>query len=138
MRPLMGAAHKGRNEVIQLLVDRGAKLDARDKGSRDTGNAASKIAGHRFQVLEGKRPFEYRLEDLRAWHEWQQPKPNLNAYDECFRHPAHSPLVSDRAALWAWLQRQKQHGVERPKLFIIACSGGASKSALSSACTPRT
>jgi ankyrin repeat protein len=50
--PLMGAAHKGRNEVIQLLVDRGAKLDARDKGSRDTGNAASKIAGHRFQVLD--------------------------------------------------------------------------------------
>jgi ankyrin len=50
--PLMGAAHKGRNEVIQLLVERGAKLDAKDKGSRDTGNAASKIAGHRFQVLD--------------------------------------------------------------------------------------
>ena len=50
--PVMGAAHKGRNEVIQLLVDRGAKIDARDKGSRDTGNAASKIAGHRFQVLD--------------------------------------------------------------------------------------
>jgi ankyrin repeat protein len=49
---LMGAAHKGRNEVIQLLVDRGAKIDARDHGSRDTGNAASKIAGHRFQVLD--------------------------------------------------------------------------------------
>jgi ankyrin repeat protein len=49
---IMGAAHKGRNEVIQLLVDRGAKIDARDKGSRDTGNAASKIAGHRFQVLD--------------------------------------------------------------------------------------
>jgi uncharacterized protein len=50
--PLMGAAHKGRNEVIQLLVERGAKLDTKDKGSRDTGNAASKIAGHRFQVLD--------------------------------------------------------------------------------------
>ena len=36
---LMGAAHKGRNDVVQLLVDRGAKLDTRDKGSRDTGNA---------------------------------------------------------------------------------------------------
>src|SRR5204862_868049 len=34
--PLMGAAHKGRNEVIELIVDRGAKIDARDKGSRDT------------------------------------------------------------------------------------------------------
>jgi ankyrin repeat protein len=50
--PIMGAALKGRNEVIQLLVDRGAKIDARDKGSRDTGNAASAIAGHRFQVLD--------------------------------------------------------------------------------------
>jgi ankyrin repeat protein len=49
---VMGAAHKGRNEVIQLLVDRGARIDARDKGSRDTGNAASAIAGHRFQVLD--------------------------------------------------------------------------------------
>jgi len=34
--PLMGAAHKGRTESIQLLVDRGAKMDTRDKGSRDT------------------------------------------------------------------------------------------------------
>jgi ankyrin repeat protein len=50
--PIMGAALKGRNDVIQLLVDRGAKIDARDKGSRDTGNAASAIAGHRFQVLD--------------------------------------------------------------------------------------
>jgi ankyrin repeat protein len=50
--PLMGAAHKGRNDVIQLLVERGARIDARDHGSRDTGNAASKIAGHKFQVLD--------------------------------------------------------------------------------------
>ena len=49
---IMGAAHKGRNDVVQLLVDRGAKLDARDYGSRDTGNAASAIAGHKFQVLD--------------------------------------------------------------------------------------
>jgi ankyrin repeat protein len=34
--PLMGAAHKGRTDVIQLLMDRGAKLETRDKGSRDT------------------------------------------------------------------------------------------------------
>jgi hypothetical protein len=33
-------------------VDRGAKLDARDRGSRDTANAASKIAGLRFQALD--------------------------------------------------------------------------------------
>lgn len=49
---LMGAAHKGRNDVVQLLVDRGARLDTRDKGSRDTGNPASKIAGHTWQALD--------------------------------------------------------------------------------------
>jgi len=37
---LHGAAHKGRNEVVKLLVERGAKLDARDLGSRDTVNGA--------------------------------------------------------------------------------------------------
>jgi uncharacterized protein len=37
---LHGAAHKGRTGVIQLLVDAGAKLDARDGGSRDTVNGA--------------------------------------------------------------------------------------------------
>jgi ankyrin repeat protein len=49
---LMGAAHKGRNEIVQLLVERGAKLDARDNGSRDTANAASAIAGLRFRPLD--------------------------------------------------------------------------------------
>jgi ankyrin repeat protein len=33
---LMGAAHKGRNDVVQLLVDHGADLDAHDVGSRDS------------------------------------------------------------------------------------------------------
>jgi len=37
---LHGAAHKGRNEVVKLLVARGARLDARDLGSRDTVNGA--------------------------------------------------------------------------------------------------
>lgn len=37
---LHGAAHKGSNEVVKLLVERGAKLDARDLGSRDTVNGA--------------------------------------------------------------------------------------------------
>jgi ankyrin repeat protein len=37
---LHGAAHKGRNEVVKMLVDHGAKLDARDLGSRDTVNGA--------------------------------------------------------------------------------------------------
>ena len=43
-RALHGAAHKGRNEVIKILVDHGAALDAHDKGSRDTVNGAMK--GH--------------------------------------------------------------------------------------------
>jgi uncharacterized protein len=50
--PLMGAALKGRNEVIQLLVDRGAKLELRDNGSRDTDKAASKLAGHTWQAVD--------------------------------------------------------------------------------------
>jgi ankyrin repeat protein len=41
---LHGAAHKGRNAVVQLLVDHGAKLDARDQGSRDTVNG--ELLGH--------------------------------------------------------------------------------------------
>src|SRR4029077_12723383 len=44
--PLMGAAIKGRNEVIQLLVEHGAKLDQRDRGSRDTDKTGSQLAGH--------------------------------------------------------------------------------------------
>jgi ankyrin repeat protein len=37
---LHGAAHKGPLEVIQLLVDHGANLDAHDGGSRDSVNGA--------------------------------------------------------------------------------------------------
>ena len=43
---------KGRNDVIQLLVERGAKLDAHDKGSRDTDKVASVAAGHTWQALD--------------------------------------------------------------------------------------
>ena len=39
---LHGAAHKGRTEVIQLLVDRGANLEAHDFGSSDTFTGAMK------------------------------------------------------------------------------------------------
>jgi ankyrin repeat protein len=50
--PLMGAALKGRTEVIQLLVDRGAKLDTRDRGSRDTHIPGATIAGLTWQALD--------------------------------------------------------------------------------------
>jgi ankyrin repeat protein len=50
--PLMGAAFKGRTEVIRLLVDRGADLDKRDKGSRDTVNADSELAGHTWRAVD--------------------------------------------------------------------------------------
>src|SRR5262249_6839223 len=50
--PLMGAALKGRPDVIQLLVDRGAKLDTRDRGSRDTHIPGATVAGVTFQAID--------------------------------------------------------------------------------------
>ena len=49
---LMGAAMKGRPDVIQLLVDRGGTLDTYDKGSRDTDKVGSAAAGHIWQALD--------------------------------------------------------------------------------------
>jgi ankyrin repeat protein len=46
---LMGAAHKGRNDVIELLVQHGADLSLRDIGSRDTINS---LSGLRFQAID--------------------------------------------------------------------------------------
>jgi ankyrin repeat protein len=50
--PLMGAALKGRNEVVQMLVAAGAKLETLDGGSRDTDNSVSVLAGHRWQAID--------------------------------------------------------------------------------------
>ena len=50
--PLMGAALKGRTEVVQLLLQKGARVDTRDHGSRDTDTSVSKIAGHTWQALD--------------------------------------------------------------------------------------
>ena len=49
---LMGAALKGRSEVVQLLVERGARLETRDRGSRDTDKIASAAAGHTWQAID--------------------------------------------------------------------------------------
>jgi ankyrin repeat protein len=49
---MMGAAIKGRNPVVQMLVDHGARLDTRDGGSRDTDNSVSVLAGHRWQAID--------------------------------------------------------------------------------------
>jgi len=49
---LMVAAAKGRTDVIQILVDHGAKLDTRDKGSRDTETLVSVNAGHTWEALD--------------------------------------------------------------------------------------
>jgi ankyrin repeat protein len=46
---LMGAAHKGRNDVVQVLVDRGADLTAHDIGSRDS---LHKLAGVTWQAID--------------------------------------------------------------------------------------
>jgi ankyrin repeat protein len=50
---LHGAAHKGRNDVIHVLVEHGAKLDARDKGSRDTFTGA--MEGHTWMPIDYSR-----------------------------------------------------------------------------------
>src|SRR5262245_19887869 len=50
--PLMGAALKGRNEVVQMLVEHGAKVETRDRGSRDSEDVGSLIAGHTWQALD--------------------------------------------------------------------------------------
>jgi ankyrin repeat protein len=50
--PLMGAAMKGRTDVIQLLVDRGAKLDTHDRGNRDTDKVSSAAAGKTWQAVD--------------------------------------------------------------------------------------
>ena len=50
---LHGAAHKGRNDVIALLVQHGAKLDAKDFGSRDTFTGGLK--GHEWEPIDYAR-----------------------------------------------------------------------------------
>jgi cytohesin len=47
---LHGAAHKGRTDVIQILVDHGAKLDTRDYGNTD--NRGGKLAVHTWQPVD--------------------------------------------------------------------------------------
>ena len=47
---LHGAAHKGRTDVIQLLVDHGARLDVRDYGNTD--NRGGKLAIHTWLPVD--------------------------------------------------------------------------------------
>jgi hypothetical protein len=49
---LMGAALKGRNDVIEMLVAAGARIDQRDGGSRDTDTNVSAISGHTWEALD--------------------------------------------------------------------------------------
>jgi ankyrin repeat protein len=48
---LHGAAHKGRNSAVMMLVGRGARLDVKDKGNRDTG-PRSQLAGTGWTPLD--------------------------------------------------------------------------------------
>ena len=51
---LHGAAHKGRDAVVEALVDHGAKLDLHDYGSRDTVNGDMKgVTWEPVQYAEG-------------------------------------------------------------------------------------
>jgi ankyrin repeat protein len=45
-----GAAHKGRNAIVQLLVDHGARLDIRDNGNSD--NRGGKLAKHTWLPID--------------------------------------------------------------------------------------
>jgi ankyrin repeat protein len=47
---LHGAAHKGHTAVVQLLADRGAKLDVKDYGNTD--NRGGKLAVHTWQPVD--------------------------------------------------------------------------------------
>jgi len=49
---LMGAALKGRSDVVLLLVERGAMLDQHDHGSRDTDKVGSIAAGATWQPID--------------------------------------------------------------------------------------
>ena len=46
---LMGAAHKGRNEIVQMLVDHGADMAVHDVGSRDS---IHNLAGKTWQAID--------------------------------------------------------------------------------------
>jgi ankyrin repeat protein len=50
---LMGAAHKGRNDVVKLLVDRGANLALHDIGSRDSIHALSGLTWQAIDYADG-------------------------------------------------------------------------------------
>lgn len=68
---LMGAAHKGRNDVIELLVQRGADLALRDIGSRDSIHA---LAGLRWQAID------YADGLVRVGVQSAMPHPETSAY----------------------------------------------------------
>jgi ankyrin repeat protein len=48
---LHGAAHKGRNEIVQLLVEHGARLDARDNGAV-AARRGGKLGGHTWLPID--------------------------------------------------------------------------------------
>ena len=50
---LMGAAHKGRNEIVQMLVDHGADMNAHDIGSRDTIHQLSGVSWRAIDYADG-------------------------------------------------------------------------------------
>lgn len=50
---LMGAAHKGSTEVAEMLIDKGARLDTHDFGSRDSINQLEGITWEALDYADG-------------------------------------------------------------------------------------
>jgi ankyrin repeat protein len=95
--PLMGAAAKGRPDAVQLLVDHGAKLETRDRGSRDTAVLGSDVAGHTWQAID---------------------------YAEAFARPAVQSAVPrpETAALIRKLMIERGLTVPPPNRVVFACA----------------
>jgi len=49
---LSGLSQVAQSEVVQLLVERGGRLDQFDHGSRDTDNSVSSLSGHTWQAVD--------------------------------------------------------------------------------------
>ena len=123
---LHGAAHKGRNDVIRLLVEHGAKLDARDKGSRDTFTGA--LEGHTWMPIDycarsgsGRRAIRHPSSRHRALSKDAdgRARHSRSAAHQCFH--LHHRCLQRASALAAASKATRSAilGQTRPHSFLI-------------------